>query len=170
LTGLNRSTIKPVKPAGSGSDSMVFKTLLEGDIGVNSLHGFYLKNQLTLHDLRTNVSYEHWFTLSYILFCFEFPSHGSLRDVLGCAQYVVPYCKTLVLVMKSSESSSDSNPLDSGSHILKYLGRWIDGLGFGLLAGLNRSTIKQVKPVSFGSGSPVFKTRVKIPYQFLACF
>jgi hypothetical protein len=77
--------------------------ILEGNNGVNCLHGFYLKHQLSLHDLRTNVSYEHCFTLSYILFCFEYPCHGSLRDVLGCAQDVVPYCKTLGCVMKSSE-------------------------------------------------------------------
>jgi hypothetical protein len=47
--------------------------ILEGDTGVNGLHGFYLKHQLTLHDLRTNMSYGHWFTLSYILFCFQWP-------------------------------------------------------------------------------------------------
>jgi hypothetical protein len=47
--------------------------ILEGDIGVNYLHGFYVKNKLTLHDLRTNISYEHWFTLSYILCFFECP-------------------------------------------------------------------------------------------------
>jgi hypothetical protein len=45
--------------------------ILEGDIGVNRLRGLYLRHQLTLHDLRTNVSCENWFTLSYILFCFE---------------------------------------------------------------------------------------------------
>jgi hypothetical protein len=30
LTGLNRSTIKPVKPAGFGFGSTVFKTLILG--------------------------------------------------------------------------------------------------------------------------------------------
>jgi hypothetical protein len=45
---------------------------------------------------------------------------------LGCAQDVVPYCRTLARVMKSS----DSNPSNSGSHILKDLGKWTDGLGF----------------------------------------
>jgi hypothetical protein len=33
----------------------------------------------------------------------------------------VPHCKTLAHVMKSSESSSDSTPSDSGSHILGTL-------------------------------------------------
>jgi hypothetical protein len=47
--------------------------ILEGDVEVNCLHGLYIRHQLTLHDLRINVSYEHWFTLSYILLCFECP-------------------------------------------------------------------------------------------------
>jgi hypothetical protein len=45
--------------------------ILEWDTGVNYLHGLYLRHQLTLHDLRTNMSYEHWFTFSYIMLCFE---------------------------------------------------------------------------------------------------
>jgi hypothetical protein len=40
---------------------------------------------------------------------------------LGCAWDVVPYCRTLAHVMESSESSSDSTPLDSGSHTLGTL-------------------------------------------------
>jgi hypothetical protein len=47
--------------------------MLEGDTEVNCLHGLYLKLQLTLHALRTNVSYEPWLTLSYTLFCFGWP-------------------------------------------------------------------------------------------------
>jgi hypothetical protein len=47
--------------------------ILEGDTEVNSLDGFYLKHQPTLHDLRINMSYEHWFIFSYTLFCFECP-------------------------------------------------------------------------------------------------
>jgi hypothetical protein len=74
--------------------------ILEGDTGVNYLHGLYLRHQLTLHDLRTN---------------------GSLRDILSCASDVVPYCRTLAHVMESNESSSDSTPSDSGSHILGTL-------------------------------------------------
>jgi hypothetical protein len=42
----------------------------------------------------------------------------------------VPYYRTLARVMKTNESSSDSKPSESGSHILKDLGRWTDGLGF----------------------------------------
>jgi hypothetical protein len=56
---------KPHKALGLG--------ILEGDTGENCLHGLYITHQLTLHELRTNVSYEHWFTLSYTLFCFECP-------------------------------------------------------------------------------------------------
>jgi hypothetical protein len=47
--------------------------MLEGDTEVNCLHGLYLKLQLTLHALRTNVSCEPWLTLSYTLFCFGWP-------------------------------------------------------------------------------------------------
>ena len=47
--------------------------MLEGDTEVNCLHGFYLKLQLTLHALRTNVSYEPCLTLSYALFCLGLP-------------------------------------------------------------------------------------------------
>jgi hypothetical protein len=47
--------------------------MLEGDTEVNCLHGLYLKLQLTLHALRTNVSYEPWLTLSYTLLCFDGP-------------------------------------------------------------------------------------------------
>jgi hypothetical protein len=47
--------------------------MLEEDIEVNYLHDLYLKLQLTLHALRTNVSYEPWLTLSYTLFCFGWP-------------------------------------------------------------------------------------------------
>jgi hypothetical protein len=42
--------------------------ILEGDTGVNCLHGLYLRHQLILHDLRTNVSYEH--CLLCLIFCF----------------------------------------------------------------------------------------------------
>jgi hypothetical protein len=42
--------------------------MLEGDIEVNCFHGLYLKLRLTLHDLRTNFSYEPWLTLSYTFF------------------------------------------------------------------------------------------------------
>jgi hypothetical protein len=47
--------------------------MLEGDIEVNCLHGLHLKLQLTLHALRTNVSYEPWLILSYTLFCLGWP-------------------------------------------------------------------------------------------------
>jgi hypothetical protein len=47
--------------------------MLEGDTEVNCLHGLYLKLQLTLHVLRTNVSCEPWLTLSYTLLCFGWP-------------------------------------------------------------------------------------------------
>jgi hypothetical protein len=35
------------------------------------LHGLYLKLQLTLHVLSTDVSYELWLTMFYTLACFE---------------------------------------------------------------------------------------------------
>jgi hypothetical protein len=47
--------------------------MLEGNTEVNCLHGLYLKLQLTLHVLRTNVSCEPWLTMSYTLFCFGRP-------------------------------------------------------------------------------------------------
>jgi hypothetical protein len=47
--------------------------MLEGDTEVNCLHGLYLKLQLTLHVLRTNISYEPWLTLSYTSLCFGWP-------------------------------------------------------------------------------------------------
>jgi hypothetical protein len=43
--------------------------MLEGDIEVKCLHGLYLKLQLNLHALRTNVSYEPWLTMFYTLIC-----------------------------------------------------------------------------------------------------
>jgi hypothetical protein len=57
--------------------------MIKGDTEVNCLHGLCLKLQLTLHALRTNVSYEPWLTLSYTLICFGWPLPGSLRDILG---------------------------------------------------------------------------------------
>jgi hypothetical protein len=47
--------------------------ILEEDTWVNCLHGLYLKLQLALHALRTNVSYEPWLTLYYTLLCFGWP-------------------------------------------------------------------------------------------------
>ena len=47
--------------------------MLEGDTEVNCLHGLYLKFQLTLHALRTNVSYEICLTIIYTLICFGWP-------------------------------------------------------------------------------------------------
>jgi hypothetical protein len=45
--------------------------ILEGDTEMIFLCGMYLRPQLNFHDLRTIMSYEHWFTLSYIPLCFE---------------------------------------------------------------------------------------------------
>jgi hypothetical protein len=47
--------------------------MVEGDIEVNYLHGLYLKSQLTLHVLNTNVSYEHWLTMISTFIFFGWP-------------------------------------------------------------------------------------------------
>jgi hypothetical protein len=46
-----------------------FGVMLEGDTEV--IHSLYLKLQITLHILRTNVSYELLLTMFYTLICFE---------------------------------------------------------------------------------------------------
>jgi hypothetical protein len=36
--------------------------IFEGDTEVNCSFGLYLKKQISLHNLRAGISYEHWFT------------------------------------------------------------------------------------------------------------
>jgi hypothetical protein len=43
--------------------------MLEGDIEVNCLYGLYIMLHITLHDLRTNFSYEPWLTMFYTFIC-----------------------------------------------------------------------------------------------------
>jgi hypothetical protein len=89
---------------------------------VNCLHGLYLKLQLTLHVLRTNISCEPWLTLSYTLFFFGWPCHGYFRDVLRLyPEHYTFYCSTLACLMQSSGSSSDSPPSNISSHIFGTL-------------------------------------------------
>jgi hypothetical protein len=62
---------------------------------VNCLHGLYLKLQLTLHVLRTNISCEPWLTLSYTLFFLD----GLVMVILGmsyaCTQNIIPFIVVL---------------------------------------------------------------------------
>jgi hypothetical protein len=78
--------------------------MLEGDIEVNCLHGLFLKFQLNLHALRTNVSYEPCLLLCFVL-------DGLDMVLLGmswaCTQDMCLHCRTLAHVMESRGSSSN---------------------------------------------------------------